>query len=143
LIITARRPAGILALALGVLSVSLPSSASAMVRSDPTGCTIGSSNGNVDTCITWSNSGSIIKYIDGTAEVNNVVRTIKVCVRSSVVGTLKCNPEGYLRVSPGGHIAADWSPDRPEPSASYCVRTWRKNNNGSVTLIGQVCTSLP
>jgi hypothetical protein len=121
---------------------SSPSHATKTAPPDPIGCTAGSSSGNVTTCMSWSSSGSLIRFIDGTAEVNNAARTIKICVHSSVVGTLKCNPAGYLRVKPGGHIAADWSPNRPELAASYCVRTWRKNKNGSVTLIGELCTSL-
>jgi hypothetical protein len=117
-------------------------SADGTARSDPIACTTGSSSGNVTTCMSWSASGATIKYIDGTAEVNSKRRTIKICVHSSVVGPLKCNPAGYIPVSPGGHISADWPPNRSEPAASYCVRTWRKNNNDTVTLIGELCTSL-
>jgi len=35
----------------------------------------------------------------------------------------------------------DWSPNSNEPSANYCVRTWRQNNDGSHTLIGEICIS--
>lgn len=136
-----RRLAGIAALGLSTLAISFPPPAhAATTRSDPTGCTIGSSKGNVNTCMTWNASGSVIKFIDGIAEVNNATRELKVCVHSSVVGTLACNPGGYIALTPGHHIAATWNPGRPELAATYCVRTWRKNNSGSVTLIGEVCT---
>jgi len=157
LIKTVRRLAGSLALALPVLAVSPLSPASAgpaytqaswshatahagTVGSDPTSCTTGSSSGNVDTCMTWSNSGTHINFIDGTATVNNVGRTITVCVRSDTLGTIKCNPSGYIFVGPGGHIAADWSPNATESHTRYCVRTWRENDDGSHTLIGEVCS---
>ena len=149
---TVRRLAGILALALAGFAFSPLSPAFAAdtayihtsgpqaAKSDPTVCTTGSSDGNVQTCIGWSISGTHINYIDGTAEVINVGRTIKVCIHSSLTGTIKCNPGGYTYVGPGGHIAVDWSPNKTEPSADYCVRTWRQNDDGTETLIGEVCT---
>jgi len=158
LIKTVRRLAGILALALAGFAFSplspalaagtaythtngphaaAPASAS---QSDPSSCTTGSSSGNVDTCMSWSNSGTHINYIDGTATVINVARVIKICIHSSVTGTIKCNSSGYIYVSPGGHIAVDWSPNTTEPSATYCVRTWRQNDDGTDTLIGELCT---
>jgi hypothetical protein len=158
LIKTVHRLAGILALTLAGFAVSPLSPASAAgtaytqasgsyaaapaagVQPDPIVCTTGSSSGNVQTCMSWSISGTHINYIDGTAEVINVARTIKICIHSSVTGTIKCNPAGYIYVSPGGHIAVDWSPNKTEPSADYCVRTWRQNDDGSDTLIGEVCT---
>jgi hypothetical protein len=162
LIKTVCRLAGTLALALGVFAVSPLSPAFAAAGPAYTqaggshaathapavhialnSCTYGASSGNVHTCMSWSNNGNIINSIDGTAEVVNVQRTITVCIRSSVVGTIKCNPAGYIPVGPGGHIAVDWSPARPEPSGQYCVRTWRKNaDDGSNTLIGEVCTTI-
>jgi hypothetical protein len=72
------------------------------VRSDPEICSTGSSDGNVETCMIWSNSGTHINYIDGHAQVLLAGRTIKICVHSSVTGTIKCNPEGYIYVEPGG-----------------------------------------
>jgi hypothetical protein len=152
------RLAAILALALAGFAVSplSPASAASMpytqasgsqvaasvsaVQSDPSACTYGSSSGNVHTCMAWNISGTIIYSIDGTAEVVNVPRKITVCIRSDVIGTIRCNPAGYITVGPGGHIAVDWSPGRPEPAGQYCVRTWRENNDGSHTLIGEVCT---
>jgi hypothetical protein len=152
LIKTVFRLAGIMALALSVLAVSplSPASAASMARTsgthparpNATACTYGSSSGNVHTCMAWSNSGSIINYIDGTAEVINSARVIEICIHSSVVGTIECNPSGYILVGPGGHIAVDWSPGRPEPSGTYCVRTWRQNSDGTTTMIGDVCVSI-
>ncbi len=109
------------------------------IQSDP--CTYGSSNGNVNTCMSYSISGTYINYIDGTATVINVPRKLTICIHSSVRGTIKCNREGYITVNPGGHIYVNWNPKSTQPSANYCVRTWRKNNDGTNTLIGEICIS--
>jgi hypothetical protein len=154
LIMTVHRLAGIPALALSVLAVSSSPPASAAQAAylrasgsyvaagtaDASLCTTGSSNGNVNTCITWSNSGIHINYIIGSATVINVARTIKVCIRSDVRGTLACDRQGYIRIRPNESISVRWAPNASEPAGTYCMRTWRDNNNGSVTLIGQICT---
>jgi len=116
--------------------------AASAVRSDPEICTTGSSDGNVETCMMWSNSGTHIDYIDGHAQVLLVPRTIKICVHSSVAGTIKCNSSGYIYVEPGGVIYVNWTPNKTEPEATYCVRTWRQNADGTDTLIGELCTNI-
>ncbi len=70
----------------------------------------------------------------------NVPRVIKICIHSSVTGTIKCNSSGYIYVSPGGAIYVNWTPNKTEPAGTYCVRTWRQNSDGSDTLIGELCT---
>jgi hypothetical protein len=137
LIKTVCRLAAILALALAGFAVSPLSPASAAVHQ---ACTFGSSSGNVETCMTWNNSGTHITSIDGTADVINVGRIITICIRSDARGTIKCNAAGYIFVGPGGGIHVPWTPNATEPAGNYCVRTWRQNDDGSHTLIGEVCT---
>jgi len=123
-------------------SSSLVLAPTSAVQSDPEICTTGSSDGNVETCMIWSNSGTHINYIDGHAQVLLVARTIKICVHSSVTGTIKCNSSGYIYVEPGGVIYVNWTPNNTEPEATYCVRTWRQNSDGTDTLIGELCTNI-
>lgn len=153
-----RRLTGILVLGLSAFAISFPSAAATAdtghpqvsephaaagaARSDPALCTIGSSQGNVTTCMSWANSGTRIEQILGSATVSNVGRKIKICILSNVKGTIACDRQGYFSTGPHESLSVRWAPNRPERAGVYCVRTWRQNGNGTVTLIGDVCTTI-
>lgn len=119
------------------------SAAPLTAHADPSSCTTGASSGNVTTCMVWSNSGQNVFFIDATATVNNVARELTVCIHGPL-GTIRCDPEGYVTVPHGGHIAVEWAPGgRRQFAGEYCVYTWRKNANGTNTRIGDVCTTIP
>jgi hypothetical protein len=141
LIKTVFRRAGIPVLAISALAIFLLSSAPAAGAApyEHRACTYGSSSGNVQTCMSWNNSGTHIDSILGSALVINAGRTIEVCIRGPV-GTLKCDNQGYIYIGPNTSVSVLWSPNATEPAGTYCLHTWRLNSDGSVTEIGDICT---
>lgn len=101
------------------------------------GCTLGSSSGNVETCISIVGSGLFVDEITVSAEVLDATRTLQVCIHGPDSALPRCTP--FELVQPGNCITEVWSPDRDVTPGEYCARTWRDNADGSHTLIGEVC----
>ena len=111
-----------------------PASASA------SGCTLGSSSGNVVTCISILGEGLFVNEMTASADVVNSTRTLQVCLHGPASALPRCTP--FEVVQPGGTITVQWFPNRDVPAGTYCARTWRKNADGSTTLIGQACENV-
>lgn len=104
---------------------------------DASGCTFGSSSGNVETCLSISGSGLFVNDMTASACVVNSTRTIQVCIHGPDSALPRCTP--FEVVHPGSCITEQWFPNRDVPAGTYCARTWRENADGSHTLIGEAC----
>jgi tRNA A-37 threonylcarbamoyl transferase component Bud32 len=123
------------ALASTALVVLLVSAGTA--SADASGCTTGTSSGNVETCVSIIGSGLLIDEITASATVENATRTIQVCIHGPDSALPRCT--AFEVVHPGSTITEPWFPDRDVPAGSYCARTWRENADGSHTMIGEEC----
>jgi hypothetical protein len=124
----------VVAMIAATLSVSTPARASAGPR-----CGTGSSAGNVTTCITINGPGLYVSWILATAQVNDSTRTIQVCIHGPL-GPIQCSP--FQSTSAGTQRSTFWNPNRDEPAGDYCANTWRRNNDGTHTQIGQECVNV-
>jgi hypothetical protein len=107
---------------------------------DASGCTLGSSSGNVETCISIIGGGLFVNEMTASAEVLDATRTLQVCIHGPDSALPRCT--AFEVVHPGSTITVQWFPDRDVPAGTYCARTWRKNADGSHTLIGQACENV-
>jgi hypothetical protein len=107
--------------------------ASAASASAGSGCTYGSSNGNVKTCATASSN---FTSVSASASVTQSGRTLQSCLHRNGV-RIECSGYAYVRV--GGGIGVTWVPGGSIPNGTYCALTWRKNLDGSTTEIGSTC----
>jgi len=104
------------------------------------GCTLGSSSGNVNTCISIIGQGLFVNEMTASADVLEASRTLQVCLHGPDAATSLPRCTAFQAVQPGGTIVVQWFPNRNVPAGTYCARTWRKNTDGSKpTLIGQAC----
>ncbi len=101
------------------------------------GCTLGSSSGNVVTCISILGEGLFVSEMTASADVVDSARKIQVCLKGPSSSLPRCTD--FQTVKPGGTIVVQWFPNRDVPAGTYCARTWRQNSDGSHTLIGQAC----
>jgi hypothetical protein len=101
------------------------------------GCTLGSSSGNVVTCISILGEGLFVNEMTASADVVDSTRTLQVCLHGPSSSLPRCT--SFEVVKPGGTISVQWFPNRDVPAGTYCARTWRRNSDGSHTLIGQAC----
>src|ERR1700683_4316227 len=101
------------------------------------GCTYGSSNGNVYTCIYVNGSGAYVNYMQATAQVTSSGRVLQECLHNPSGGRIGCT--AYTYVAPGDTLPYTWAPYNYVTSGDYCAVTWRENNNGSTTQIGAIC----
>ena len=131
-------------LKIGLLAVAVCTAAlfvgARVASASASGCTTGSSSGNVDTCFTVLGSGLFVSEMIASATVENATRTIQVCIHGPDSVLPLCTP--FETVSPGGTITKTWSPDGDVPAGEYCARTWRDNADGSHTLIGELCVDV-
>jgi hypothetical protein len=107
-------------------------------------CTLGSSGGNVRTCIYVEGSGLHVDYAWGSIKVLNAGRSLKVCLRGPH-GSIKCEPTGssYAWRTPSDpEMFVLWQPNRNETPGDYCARTWRRNADFTATEIGDVCVNV-
>lgn len=104
---------------------------------DASGCTLGSSSGNVVTCISIIGDGLFVDEMTASADVVDSTRTLQVCIHGPDSALPRCT--AFEVVRPGGTITVQWFPDRGVPAGKYCTRTWRRNADQSHTLIGQAC----
>lgn len=105
------------------------------------GCTTGSSSGNVETCVSVIGSGLFVNEITASAQVLDSTRDIQVCIHGPDAALPLCTL--FQSVSPGDPpIVQPWSPNRDVPAGEYCARTWRDNADGSHTLIGEICVDV-
>jgi len=104
------------------------------------GCTFGSSSGNTQTCFQISGQGLFVNSMFSGANIVNSgsARTLQACIHGPDAALPKCSP--FVFVRPGDiPVTQSWFPNRNVPGGTYCGRTWRQNNDGSHTLIGEVC----
>ncbi|HKT01869.1 MAG TPA: hypothetical protein VJT31_20270 [Rugosimonospora sp.] len=118
--------------AAGARSAAVPNSAGPI-------CGTGASSGNVTTCFTVSGAGLFVNWFDGTATVNDVTRTIQVCIHGPN-GAVGCTP--FVSRSPGQTLELFLTINNNVPAGSYCTNTWRLNTDGSHTLIGHECATV-
>lgn len=107
------------------------------VSASSSGCTLGSSSGNVVTCISILGEGLFVSEMTASADVVDSTRTLQECLKGPASALPRCTD--FQVVRPGGTISVQWFPNRNVPAGTYCARTWRKNADGSHTLIGQAC----
>ena len=107
---------------------------------DASGCTFGSSDGNVETCISIIGQGLFVNEMTASADVVNATRTLQVCAHGPDSALPRCT--AFQEVRPGATISVQWFPDRNVPAGTYCARTWRRNADQSHTLIGQACENV-
>jgi hypothetical protein len=104
---------------------------------DEVACTFGSSDGNVETCLSAAVSGLFVGVMTASACVEDSTRTLQVCIHRPDSEPPLCS--AFEVVSPGNCIFENWFPDGDVPGGDYCARTWRDNADGSHTLIGEAC----
>lgn len=108
-----------------------------VASADSSGCTLGSSSGNVVTCMSIIGDGLFVNEMTASADVVDSARTLQVCIHGPASALPRCT--SFQNVQPGGTISVQWFPDRDVPAGTYCARTWRENSDGTTTLIGQAC----
>jgi hypothetical protein len=126
-------------LAAAVCATALFVSAGAASAS-ASGCTENGSGGNVNTCIAILGHGLFVDEMTASADVLESTRTLQVCLHGPSSSLPRCT--AFEVVHPGGTISVGWFPNRDVPAGEYCARTWRKNADGSHTLIGQACENV-
>lgn len=104
---------------------------------DANDCTLGTSSGNTLSCFVIINSGLSVSDMTAQASIENSGRTLQVCVHGPDPALPKCTD--FVFVPKGGILTENWSPNRNVVAGTYCGRTWRRNSDGSHTLIGEVC----
>ncbi len=104
------------------------------------GCTTGSSSGNVDTCFSVFGSGLFVEEMIASATVENSTRTLQECIHGPDSVLPLCTP--FEVVPPGSTLTEQWFPEGDVPAGEYCARTWRENADGSHTLIGEYCVDV-
>lgn len=120
-------------------SITAPArpAAPAAPASDHT-CGTGSSGGNVTTCMYNTGEGLHIDLFDAQADVNNVERTLQVCI-TGALGT-RCSGFSPIPPDPPNNVQQElWWVNGNVPAGNYCAITNRKNPDGSVTQIGYEC----
>jgi hypothetical protein len=127
----------VFAVAASVCATALFASAGSAFASAGPSCTFGSSSGNTQTCFEIDGSGLHVDKMVVSAAVKDSARTLQVCVRGPDSALPFC--DAFHSVGPGASNTLVWAPNRNVPAGVYCGRTWRQNNDGSHTLIGEVC----
>jgi hypothetical protein len=108
---------------------------------DASGCTFGSSDGNVLTCTEIVGPGLFVDEMTASAEVLDATRTLQVCIHGPDSALPRCS--AFEAVHPGDPpLTVQWFPNRDVPAGTYCARTWRRNADGSHTLIGEACENV-
>jgi len=97
--------------------------------------------GNTETCFTFNGSGTHVNDMVTAVTVFESTRTLQVCVSGPDSALPFCSQ--FQPVAPGASIAILWAPDRNVTPGKYCGRTWRQNNVGPNTKIGEACVNLP
>jgi hypothetical protein len=124
-------------IAASVCAMALFAGAGAAFADTGVVCTIGSSSGNTVTCFSITGSGLHVINMHATATIENSDRTLQLCIHGPDPALPLCSQ--FTPVGPGQTLSEDWNPNRDVAPGTYCARTWRLNNDGSHTLIGQVC----
>ena len=121
------------------LAASAAPGQASVLNTENQGCTYGSSGGNVQTCFDIVRSGLNVSYMSASASVVSSGRTLAV----GVSGPSASAASGYSFVGVHHSISAS-VPNLPRTmtAGKYCGTTYRKNANGSITQIGQVCFSI-
>jgi hypothetical protein len=123
--------------AASVCAIGLFAGAGSAFASAGPQCTFGSSAGNTETCFQIDGSGTFVDDMITSATVFGSTRTLQVCVHGPDSALPFCTQ--FQPVAPGATIAIEWAPNRNVPAGTYCGRTWRLNDDGSHTMIGEVC----
>ncbi|HEX3473454.1 MAG TPA: hypothetical protein VHT91_00360 [Kofleriaceae bacterium] len=115
-----------------------------VASADAHGCTFGSSDNNVLTCITITSAGHgglFVSEMEATAEVVDSARKLQVCIHGPASALPRCSD--FEVVHPGDPpLTVQWFPNGDVPGGDYCARTWRMNDDGSHTLIGEACENV-
>ncbi len=127
-------------IAASVSTMALFAGAGSALASAGPNCTFGSSSGNTLTCFQIDGSGLHVDDMIASATVENSGRTLQECIHGPDGALPKCT--SFQFVAPGDTLGIGWFPNRNVPAGTYCGRTWRRNSDGSHTLIGEVCFSV-
>ena len=126
-----RQPArrfGVVAAALSLGAAGWLAIGTSGVASAATNCSLGSSGGNLVTCVSAANGSA-------TASVT-VVNQAKVLQLRLTLDSFLHSCSGYRTVASGGRITNQGASTGP---AFWCAHTWRLNPNGTTTEIASVC----
>ncbi len=126
-------------LAVSVCVMTLIASASTAFASGYT-CTFGSSNGNVETCLTVDNTGLYVDHMTPSATVFNSGRTLGLTLFDPFGVDLEFAP--FVFVPAGQTLKFTWSPKSRLTPGKYCAVTQRLNSDNTYTVIGNACFSL-
>jgi hypothetical protein len=103
-------------------------------------CSTGSSDGNTNTCIYVSGSGTYVGYMKSTAAILGGGRTLQSCLHYPSGARIGCTAFQY--VPAGKSITGEWEPNSYVAAGAYCAVTWRQNSDGSTTEIGEACVEV-
>ena len=101
-------------------------------------CTYGSSSGNVDTCFAIGGSGLYVTSMVISATVVHAGRTL----HSEIAGPSLTYVTPNQYVAPGGYYDYSYNLFKDVGGGYYYGTTFRKNSNGTYTIIGQVAINV-
>jgi hypothetical protein len=129
-----------LTVAVGLGAAAAPAQAGTAPQTERS-CTYGSSGGNVQTCLTLDGPGLRVKKGGASARVIGVGRVLKECVTGPGSTVDACGQPAY--VGPGDTGQTWWNPTtRDVAPGKYHAKTYRRNPNGTFTLIGEATVTL-
>jgi hypothetical protein len=117
-----------------LIAFSVPASASGG------NCSTGSSEGNTNTCMYVSGSGTYVGYMRSSAAILGSGRTLQSCLHAPSGARIGCT--AYQYVPPGQFIGYTWDAEGYVAAGAYCAVTWRQNTDGSTTEIGAACVEV-
>jgi hypothetical protein len=97
-------------------------------------CGYGSSNGNVQTCVSVGDTS-----VGVSAQVKDSGRVLNVCLHRNGV-SVGCT--GYSYVPRGSGSGFSWVPGGQISNGTYCAVTWKKDPNGTTTELASECVGV-
>jgi hypothetical protein len=97
-------------------------------------CGYGSSNGNVQTCVSVGDTS-----VGVSAQVKDSGRVLNVCLHRNGV-SVGCT--GYSYVPRGSGSGFSWVPGGQVSNGTYCAVTWKKDPNGTTTELASECVGV-
>ena len=115
--------------------------APAAILVDEHKCGVGSTAGNIETCIDVEHSASLILTAGASANVLNTGRRLQICLRGPN-GPIGCTPRnGFELVAPGNAVSFSWTPNADEATGNYCANLYRDNGDGTKTQLAHYCVA--
>ena len=118
-----------------------PAQAAATAKPEKQACTVGSTGGNIKTCLAIYGNGLHVTKAVASAQVRSSGRTIYVILTGPTGKDASMQP-GY--VGPGDTGKCIWYPSTSTVApGQYDAKTFRQNPDGSYTLVGDAKVTLP